>query len=239
MQDLPWWMEEAARSMQRKAAARRVASGVDPGDTFLIVTEGSVTEPLYFQRLRNELKLSAVEIHVQPGDASHPLHVIATAVRIAAERKIEMKKHRENQSFCKTSFDHVWAVIDTDVAVRDGIWDQVKAAADTGNVTLASSTPCFEYWLMLHLNYSTAPIEGGAAAKAALKTAGFDCASQATAAVSVPQLIHHWPQAVKHAVRVRKHHFSGRTPDPANPSTAVDLLLQALDDSLPAPRRRL
>ncbi len=239
MADLPWWKEEAARSILRKAAARRMESGVNPGDSFLIVTEGTVTEPLYFQCLRDEMKLSVVEIHVQPGDGSHPLKVIDTAVRLAKERKADMSKHRENQSFSKTSFDHVWAVIDTDVATRNGIWDQVKAAAAAGNVSLAPSTPCFEYWLLLHLSCSTAPLMDGAAAKAALKTAGFDCAASATAEVSVPGLIPHWPQAVKHAERVRKHHLDGRTPDPANPSTAVDFLLRALDDSLPVSRRKL
>ncbi len=234
-----WWKEEAARSIERKAAARRKEGGVNPGDSFLIVTEGTVTEPLYFQCLRDEMKLSVVEIHVQPGDGSHPLKVIATAVRLAEERKAEMRKQRESQSFSKTCFDHVWAVIDTDVAVRDGIWDKVKAAASAGKVSLAPSTPCFEYWLILHLSCSTAPLMDGAAAKAALKTAGFDCAAAVTAATSVRGLMPHWPKAVKHAERVRKHHLKGRTPDPANPSTDVDFLLRALDDSLPAPRRKI
>lgn len=239
MADLPWWKEEAARSIQRKAAALRVDHGVNPGDSFLIVTEGTVTEPFYFLRLRDEMKLSVVEIHIQPGDASHPPHVISTAVRLAQERKAEMSKERENQSFSKTCFDHVWAVIDTDVAVRDNTWHKVKAAAAEGKVSLSSSTPCFEYWLMLHLKYSTAPLIDGTAAKAALKTAGFDCAAATSAAASMSGLIPHWPKAVKHAERVRKHHFDGRTPDPTNPSTDVDLLLRALDDSLPAPRRKL
>ena len=238
MSNLPWWKEQKARSIERKATAARRTSGVNPGDSFLIVTEGTVTEPIYFQQLRKDMKLSAVEIHIQPGDGSHPLSVIETAVCLAKDRRAEMKKQRENQSFCKVSFDHVWAVIDTDVAVRDGIWDQVKSAAKEGKVTLAPSTPCFEYWLMLHLKYTSAALVDGATAKATLKEAGFDCSSKA-AVVSVPKLMPLWPKAVQHAKQVRKHHEEANTPDPANPSTCVDMLLQALDDSLPAIRKRL
>jgi len=239
MSDLPWWKEEKARSIERKTAAKHLASGVNPGDSFLIVTEGTETEPIYFELLRNDMKLSVVEIHIQPGDGSHPKNVIATAVRLAGERKAEMEKNRENQSFSKTAFDHVWAVIDTDVAVRDGIWDEVKSAAEKENILLASSTPCFEYWLTLHVGFSTAPIFDGGTAKGALKKAGYDCASRAAALISVPKLIPLWTEAVRHAKRVRKHHTEGRTTDPANPSTNVDILLQALDDSMPSSRRRL
>lgn len=239
MSELPWWKQEEARSIERKAAAGRSARGVNPGDSFLIVTEGTVTEPIYFQHMRDDMKLSAVELHIQPGDGSHPLSVIATAVRLAGERKAELDKERENQSFSKTSFDHIWAVIDTDVAVRTGIWEEVKAAAKKGKVSLASSTPCFEYWLTLHINYTTAPFVDGGTAKGSLKKAGYDCASEAAALVSVPKLIPLWPQAVLHGLRVRKYHEEARTPDPANPSTEVDILLQALDDSLPIPRRTL
>lgn len=239
MSDLPWWKQEAARSIERKAAEKRIAGGVIPGDSFLIVTEGTATEPVYFRHLRSEMKLSVVEIHIQPGDGSHPLNVIATAARLADERKTEMKKERENQSFSKTSFDHVWAVIDTDVAVRTGIWNQVKSAAKNGKVMLATSTPCFEYWLTLHIRYTAAPIVDGGTAKSALKEAGFDCASEEAALISVPKLIPLWTQAVLHAERVRKLQWDARTPDPANPSTEVDILLRALDDSLPPSRRKL
>lgn len=150
-----------------------------------------------------------------------------------------MKKHREDQSFSKTSFDHVWAVIDTDVAVRKGIWDQVKSAAKKGKISLASSTPCFEYWLMLHLKFTTAALVDGKTAKATLKEAGFDCSSREAASVSVSKLSPLWSKAVKHAKQVRAHHAEARTPDPANPSTCVDMLLQALDDSLPSVRKKL
>lgn len=234
-----WWEIEADLAVERKAAVQRDARGVNPGDSFLIVTEGTVTEPGYFRLLRDDLKLSMVDIHIVPGDKSHPLKVIATAVRLAEERKAKMTEQRENQSFSEISFDHVWAVIDADVPVKEGTWEKVKQAAAAGNIHLAHSMPCIEYWLLLHQNYMTASLTNGTAAKAALKSAGFDCSTSKKARVSLPKLIPLWPQAVAHADRVRKHHKKGRTPEPANPSTDVDLLVQALDDSVPAHRRKL
>lgn len=234
-----WWKAAAASSVERRTAAKREAGGVNLGDSFLIVTEGTVTEPEYFRLLRDDLKLSTMDIHVQPGDKSHPYDVIATAVKLVEERDGKMKERREDQSFSKTAYDHVWAVIDADVAVKDGIWEEVKKRAAAGDVRLAPSMPCIEYWLLLHLRYTAAGLADGTAAKSALKVEGYDCSSMKTAKVSLPKLIKQWPQAVVHAGRVRKHHIKGRTPEPANPSTGVDLLIQALDDSVPMHRRRL
>lgn len=48
-----------------------------------------------------------------------------------------------------------------------------------------------------------------------------------------------WPEAVVHAENVRRHHDGAQTPKPANPSTEVDRLARALNDSAPAHRRKL
>lgn len=234
-----WWKAAEASSLERKAVAKREASGVKLGDSFLIVTEGTVTEPEYFRLLLDDLKLSVVKIHIQPGDKPQPLKVIATAVRLAKKRAAGMKKKREGQAFSKIPFDHVWAVIDADVPMKEGNWEEVKQAAADGNVRLAPSMPCIEYWLLLHLKYSTAGLADGDAAKAALKAAGFDCSKLETAKESLPNLIEQWPQAAKHADKVRNHHTKGGTPEPANPSTDVDLLVRALNDSVQPHRRKL
>ena len=120
-----------------------------PGDAFLIVTEGTVTEPVYFDLLLRDLHLSVVRIKVQPGDASDPRHVILTAER---EAKEQLRKARKGVLGINepAKFDHVWAVVDTDVAVRNHIWNDVKQLAAARKVKLAHSTPCFEFWLLLH-----------------------------------------------------------------------------------------
>jgi hypothetical protein len=212
-----------------------------PGDAFLIVTEGKVTEPVYFDLLRSDLRLSAIRIKVQPGDASDPRHVILTAER---EAKDQLRKARKGLLGMNEpeKFDHVWAVVDTDVAVRNHIWNDVKQLADARKVRLAHSTPCFEYWLLLHFGKTTrSDLFDGTAAKRAVKEAlGRDYStSEETAKEAIAIFVSKWPEAVGHAEGVRQYHQDAQTPAPANPSTEVDRLARALNDSAAKHHRKL
>ena len=237
-----WWKENMAASLVRKKITARAASGTMPGDSFLIVTEGKVTEPVYFRLLLGELQLSAVKIRIQPGDASDPLRVINTAVREAQEQKRRAKKGtlRLNEP---SRFDHVWAVIDTDVATRMGNWNNLSQTANAKGVKLAHSTPCFEFWLLLHVvGFTTrGDLGNGEDAKNALTHAlGRDYSTnQETAKETMRSFIEKWPTAIGHAEQVRKHHWTVATPIPANPSTEVDILVRALNDAAPEHLRKL
>ena len=169
-----WWREAKAASLQRRRRAVAAAALAKPGDAFLIVTEGTVTEPIYFDLLLRDLQLSVVRIKIQPGDASDPRHVIRTAER---EAKEQVRKARKGVLGINEppKFDHVWAVVDTDVAVRMGFWNDVQQLAKARKVMLAHSTPCFEFWLLLHIiGYTTrADLVDGDSAKSAVK----DCVS--------------------------------------------------------------
>jgi hypothetical protein len=139
-------------------------------------------------------------------------------------------------------FDHVWAVVDTDVAVRNNIWNDVQQLAMARKVKLARSTPCFEFWLLLHFGFTTrTDLVDGATAKSAVKHAlGRDYSTnQETTKEAVASFLSKWPQAVGHAERVRRYHDNARTPIPANPSTDVDRLVRALNDSALEHRRKL
>jgi hypothetical protein len=74
--DLDWWKAPKAASIERKKRVARAGATATPGDAFLIVTEGTVTEPIYFEFLKSDLQLSAVHVVVMPGRASDPRHVI-------------------------------------------------------------------------------------------------------------------------------------------------------------------
>jgi hypothetical protein len=230
--DPNWWREAKAASLERKR--RPVAASA--GDAFLIVTEGKVTEPVYFNLLLRDLHLSTVRIKVQPGDASDPRRVIRTAERLANEQK---RKHKKGVLGIDepAKFDHVWAVVDTDVAVRNNIWNDVLQLAVAKKVMLAHSTPCFEFWLLLHIaGFTTrADLVDGDTAKSAVKHAlGRDYSTnEATAKEAIATFLSKWPEAVGHAERVRHHHEEAQTPKPANPSTEVDRLVRALNDSKP------
>ncbi|MCX6880488.1 MAG: RloB family protein [Verrucomicrobia bacterium] len=240
--DLPWWQVAKAQSLERRAREAAAASGVNAGDAFLIVTEGTVTEPIYFELLRQDLQLVAVRIRVEPGRASHPRHVIETA---AAEVKEHARRSKKGllANTEPAKFDHVWAVIDADVAVRDGIWNEVEALAKVRKVKLAHSTPCFEYWLLLHIQGFTTRgdlIDGDTAKHAVKHALGMEYSTnEETVRAIIPSFLDKWPEAVVHGERVRKHHEAAATPIPANPSTEVCTLVRVLNDSAPTHLRRL
>ena len=232
--DPNWWRAEKATSLDRKRRAVIASPLARPGDAFLIVTEGTVTEPVYFDLLRRDLQLAVVRVKVQPGDHSDPRHVIRTAER---EAKAQVRKAKKGilGTTEPAKFDHVWAVVDTDVAVRNGFWNEVEQLAAARKVKLAHSTPCFEFWLLLHVaGYTTrSNLMDGDAAKSAVKHAlGRDYSTnEATAKEAIGTLFPKWPEAVGHAEKVRRHHEQTATSPPGNPSTELDRLVRAMNDS--------
>jgi hypothetical protein len=232
--DPKWWLADKAASLERKKRAVAATALARPGDAFLIVTEGKVTEPVYFDLLIQELSLGVVRIKIQPGDHSDPRHVVRTAERVARKQIKDFKKGILGIKE-PAKFDHVWAVIDTDVAVSQGFWNDVEQLAATRKVTLAHSTPCFEFWLLLHIvGFTTrADLVDGTKAKSAVKDAlGRDYSTdEETAQEAIATFIKKWHQAVVHAEQVREHHHAAATPSPGNPSTEVCRLVRALNDS--------
>jgi hypothetical protein len=133
--------------------------------------------------------------------------------------------------------------VDTDVAVRNHIWNDVRQLAAAKKVTLAHSTPCFEFWLLLHLvGFTTrADLVNGDAAKSGVKQAlGREYSTnEETAREAIASFLAKWPESVGHAEQVRRHHHGADTPQPANPSTEVDRLVRALNDSAPEHSRKI
>lgn len=236
-----WWKKAEASKLERRAESAASSNGVRLGDTFLIVTEGTVTEPVYFDLLLKDLGLDSVTVCVVPGDASHPRHVIETTARLVKDRAKRHKK-RLLANHESATFDHVWAVIDTDVALREGVWHDIKNLAEQRKVTLARSTPCFEFWLLLHFGFTTrGDLHNGTVAKAAVKEAlGREYSTNETTAREVlPGIVKSWPDAVVNGERVLTYHSNAGTTPPANPSTRVCTLVRALNDCAREEKRRL
>jgi len=237
--DPNWWRKEKALSIERQAAEAEAAALALAGDSFLIVTEGTVTEPIYFKALRAALHLSAVKVVVVPGDASDARHVIDSAVRRA--ENLERRAKRGDLGIDEPmKYDQVWAILDTDVPERLQRWPDIVAYAAAKNVRLASSTPCIEYWLLLHVRHTTAPLVNGTAAKNALKEEiGVYSTNEDTTRVAIANLLPTWPTAVQRAMQVREYHTAAATSAPANPSTEVDRLAAALNYSAPIYARKV
>ena len=108
---------------------------------FLIVTEGEISEKIYFEGFRS----NRIKVRVVPSEdgKSAPVHVLANVNLFIKGNSLE-------------STDQVYLVIDRDR------WPEKQLAAvakecETKSYNLILSNPCFEFWLFLHLfEYDTA-----------------------------------------------------------------------------------
>ena len=111
---------------------------------FVVSTEGSKTEPQYFDLLNS--KSAAVHIHcLGRRRGQSPERVLAAMDKYMKEVRPKRKKRRDDRD----DFG-AWLVIDRDQWEMDEI-DQLHSwARSHPNTHLAVSYPCFEYWLLLH-----------------------------------------------------------------------------------------
>lgn len=114
----------------------------------LIVCEGSVTEPTYFRDMIKDLKISNMDVVIEPGRHSDPVSVVQTAI----------DKYEETRDF-----EVIYCLIDTDEfgskikdaekllknhnfsrRKKDAVGDRYPTAK------ILRSNPCIEVWFLLH-----------------------------------------------------------------------------------------
>lgn len=128
------------------------------GRSFLIVTEDSVVEPEYFQFIRSQLRRRTIDIevtHSPKGTAAD--QVVEYAVRRKKERQAAATGAPETHG--RLEDEETWAVFDMDTAIQDGKWSRAQSLARDHGVYLAHSHPCFEYWILLHWNPTSKPMD--------------------------------------------------------------------------------
>jgi hypothetical protein len=103
---------------------------------FLIVTEGSKTEPQYFSLFNNDDVLFRVKCLDSKG-ASAPPKLLA-----------QMRRYLANEGL-KAS-DEAWIVTDKDSWTDDQLKALYQWSLNQENFGFALSNPKFEYWLLLH-----------------------------------------------------------------------------------------
>ncbi|MBI5154741.1 RloB domain-containing protein [Candidatus Poribacteria bacterium] len=188
-----------------------------PAKTILVVTEGRCTEPAYLRALQKRLKLVTVQV-VHP-KATDPKNLVEEAVRLKQERE-RQARHGEY-----VAFDEVWVLFDHE-AVHNGRRGSISSALDMGRAAklkFARSNPCFEFWLLLHYEFTTAPFESCDKVTVRLKRHWPNFEKSAEPPEDIMELVH---DAEVHAERCRKHHEE--TGGDGNPSTDVDLLVKEL-----------
>ena len=130
----------------RKPPARRA-----PKPTIVVVCEGKVTEPRYFNAFK-DLNGNGL-VAVKPiGGCGVPVSVVERAIEEKAELVQKARKSRD-------SFDayfEVWAVFDRDAHPAGQVPRAFEMARQSG-IRVAFSNPCFELWGLMHYGCYSRP----------------------------------------------------------------------------------
>ncbi|MNJ41408.1 hypothetical protein D3C77_363320 [compost metagenome] len=118
-------------SFERRKGTRQA------GKRYLIVCEGSKTEPNYFRELRHDLRIRTATIEICGEECgSDPVSVFEYAVSVVGAEK-------------GAKYDAVFCVIDKDDHKNlEVALEKIKNKGE--GFTAVLSHPCFEYWLLLH-----------------------------------------------------------------------------------------
>lgn len=140
---------ERSSSLERRSSGTRVER-----KRFLILCEGE-TEERYFLGMRTR---GGPVLEVVNPKVDH-LNVI-----VEAQRRWRIDDYDDSGD----DGDEVWCVLDTELDRELAGQILVKAK---GKVQLALSTPCFDYWLLLHHKDHRAPFQAAGEVEKALKSA--------------------------------------------------------------------
>jgi len=113
-------------------AKPRVFEAIEERQYFLVLTNGEVTEKVYFERFKDKLHkgmLLNVEFKNKSPDGLYKV----------ADRRLK------NQSIV---YDEIWVIFDKDDF--DCFEDTVKKFSNDKKFSVAFSNECFEVWLLLH-----------------------------------------------------------------------------------------
>lgn len=130
---------------ERARLDRRTASRAGL-PTALILCEGRCTEPFYLRGVIEHLEVNAANANIQAGSYD------TDALSLVRDAQARFRKNPE--------YDRVFVVLDGDQArlnearreARKGL---KKSGGGKVTVDLIVTTPCFEYWLLLHFEYTT------------------------------------------------------------------------------------
>ena len=189
------------------------------------MVEGAVTEIAYLEEVRLRLKRRAAAVLVAHGKHTDPVGIVREAI-----------KGRDAQAAKPNSapYDEVWVVFDRE-------WQnhprrrQVPAAlelARDNNIKVALTIPSIEFWFYLHFDFTTAAFDGCAAVRKALKKF---IRNYEKSALPLDDLLARIKTAIKHAAQCREHWQ--KAGGDRNPSTDLDELMRALNDSARAAER--
>ena len=194
----------------------------------LIVTEGSQTEPKYFNHFRT--RNTNIDIRVVGSRSSSGETDYMSLIRKAQE-------YQKKNQLSSSNGDSVWVVADGDVnfnnpnpaEARNQQLGKARKAAERSDIQIALSNPCFEYWYLLHFRYTTKYLRDYVATKKELTPflPNYEKADDVYA-----QLAPLLEQAIQNAKQAETYHCKNNAETPfgieVNPFTEVYRLIEEL-----------
>jgi RloB-like protein len=171
---------------------------------FLIVCEGTKTEPNYFRGFRVPTAIIKVQ-----GVAEDPNRLVKSAQRLAAEDE----------------YDQVWCVFDRDSWPAENFNNALRNAQKL-QFHIAYSNESFELWYILHFQYLNTGLPRSDYEDKLGKLLGQEYKKNDP--TMYQQLQGNQALAIKHAQKLLAS-YDPCNPEKDNPSTTVHLLVQALN----------
>ena len=204
----------ARRQRGRGHGLRRRTGTRSPRRTFVILCEGTVTEPHYLdalKRLPEVLEVASVKIEVDKDrSGAVPLTLVDAA--------IEVKKGNDE-------IDEVWCLFDVEAPQPHPNLAQALARARDNGIETAVSNPCFEIWLVLHFDKYSAWLTTDAARRLRREHDG-STGKEVVGELYMPLR----RTAALHARDLSNNHVDNGTLFPNdNPSSGVFRLLEAIE----------
>lgn len=210
------------RKARENAALQRQKHERARNKRYLIVCEGTKTEPHYFRELLDDLRIRPPVVRIEKNDGASPDRVVAHALAMY-----------EEDAARGDAYDTVYCVFDRDKHTTfDDAVQRTKDLSAVGKPLVAiTSTPCFEVWLLLHFGYTNHPFHPagkksvGDQVVVALKTKqGFANYGKGKTGIYA-QLKGMLGSALQNAEQLRKHCAATGS---VNPATDIDQLVLTL-----------
>ena len=126
------------------APLKRRKHVAEPERRFYIFCEGTKTEPKYLEAVDHQFKHAWINV---TGVGGVPRTVVGQAIEHAKELRSKRGLGRSNASSYEKE-DQVWVVLDRD---NHPEFNNAVDMCRPHHVQVARSNPCFELWLVLHL----------------------------------------------------------------------------------------
>lgn len=206
------------KARNAKQLSRRMAQR-EPYAKVLIVCEGEKTEPYYFAEAKDHYALNSANVEICGDCGSDPVSIVEFA----------KQRYREERD-AGDAFDKVYCLFDKDAhANYDRAMDLVRRLTPKDTYEAINTVPCFEYWLLLHFDYTTQPFAALPGQSACAQVLGrlrqfmphYTKSERHVFNDLLPQL----PFAIDNAARARQTADRNQTD---NPTTRVHELIQFL-----------